>query len=259
MDLMNYRTLKVKLQEPICFIQLYRPDANNTINEELILELRQVLSAVAESGYTVVVFEGLPQVFCFGADFAAIKQGDGTMMEQDPEPLYDLWYQMATGPFITIAHVRGVVNAGGMGFVASSDIVIADESAQFSLSELLFGLIPACVMPFLIRKIGFQKSHYLTTMTQPITAEQAYRCGLVDAYEKQSQSLLRKHLLRLRRLSKKAIIRYKTFMNNLNPLLQQAKSLALATNRQVFGDAENIAAIERYVTDGSFPWEGGRQ
>nr|WP_269820011.1 enoyl-CoA hydratase-related protein [Bacillus velezensis] len=42
----------------------------------------------------------------------------------------------------------GVANAGGIGFVAASDIVIADDTAVFSLSELLFGLFPAMVLPF---------------------------------------------------------------------------------------------------------------
>jgi len=62
-----------------------------------------------------------------------------------------LWLRLATVRTVTISHVRGKANAGGIGFVAASDIVLADETAQFSLSELLFGLYPACVLPFLIR------------------------------------------------------------------------------------------------------------
>jgi 3-carboxymethyl-3-hydroxy-acyl-[acp] dehydratase len=52
---------------------------------------------------------------------------------------------LATGPFVTISHVRGKANAGGLGFMAASDIVLAQEEAQFSLSELLSDSIrPAC-------------------------------------------------------------------------------------------------------------------
>ncbi len=253
--MMNWKTLKVRAQGSVCFIQMYRPDANNTINNELITEMHQALDVAREAGHTIVVLEGLPEVFCFGADFSAVKQYDASATEQDPEPLYDLWHKMASGPFITVAHVRGKVNAGGMGFVAACDIVVADASAKFSLSELLFGLIPACVMPFLVRKIGFQKAHYLTTMTQTIGVSQALNYGLVDAYEEQSESLLRKHLLPLRRLSRKTIIQYKKFMNEVTPLSDQNKHLALTTNREVFGDPHNIAAITRYVTEGVFPWE----
>jgi polyketide biosynthesis enoyl-CoA hydratase PksH len=154
-----------------------------------------------------------------------------------------------------VAHVRGKVNAGGMGFVAASDIVLADRSAQFSLSELLFGLFPACVLPFLIRRIGVQKAHYLTLMTKPIAVQEAQAWGLVDAHDADSASLLRTHLLRLRRLSKPAIARYKRYMHDLDRVLQHAKPLALAANREVFSDPENLKGIWRFVEQGKFPWE----
>lgn len=249
---MNYQTIKVRFQEPISFLQFHRPEANNTINELLVEECRQALAACAETS-TIVVLEGLPEVFCFGADFQGMA-GAGEK-EQNPGPLYDLWLQLATGPYITISHVRGKANAGGLGFVAASDIVLADETAQFSLSELLFGLMPACVLPFLIRRIGFQKAHYMTLMTQPVSVQQAQTWGLVDAYEAQSEALLRRHLLRLRRLSKTAIMRYKNYMNKLNDELQQSKPLALAANLEVFSDPRNLQGIIRYVETGKFPWE----
>jgi len=251
-----YETIKVQFQESICFLQIDRPEANNTINSQLIAECNDVL-ALCEASATVVVLSGSPEVFCFGADFKAIAGTSQPAHDRDegPGPLYDLWLRMATGPYVTISHVRGQANAGGVGFVAASDIVLADESAQFSLSELLFGLFPACVLPFLIRRIGFQKAHYFTLMTQPISATQACEWGLVDAVAPVSEVLLRRHLQRLRRLSKTAIQRYKTYMSHISvPLLDQ-KSPAVAANREVFSDAGNLNAISRYVEHGLFPWE----
>jgi len=250
---MGYETIKVDFQDTVCYLQIDRPEANNTINGRLVAECNDVLSACEESA-TVVVLSGTPEVFCFGADFKAIagrteEQGDG------PEPLYDLWMRLATGPYVTISHVRGKANAGGIGFVAASDIVLADETAQFSLSELLFGLFPAVVLPFLIRRIGFQKAHYLTLMTQPIAAKQALEWGLVDALEPQSEGLLRRHLQRLRRLSKPAIRRYKSYMSRISGPLQELKAPAVAANREIFSDADNLSAITRYVEHGLFPWE----
>ncbi|MBO0798461.1 MAG: enoyl-CoA hydratase/isomerase [Blastocatellia bacterium] len=253
---MIYQTIKVQFQESICFLQLDRPQAGNAISSQLVAECNEVLSACEESA-TVVVLSGTPDVFCPGADFKAIagtaKKSHGG--EDDPGPLYDLWLRMATGPYLTISHVRGKANAGGLGFVAASDIVLADETAQFSLSELLFGLYPACVLPFLIRRIGFQKAHYLTLMTHPISAKQACEWGLVDAYEPLSEALLRRHLQRLRRLSKPAVKRYKTYVSHLSAPLQDLKSSAVAANREVFSDANNLRAITRYVERGVFPWE----
>lgn len=254
--MMNYQTIKVRFQEPICFLQFHRPEANNTISDVLIEECREVL-ALCEENITIVVLEGLPEVFCFGADFHGMhaKMVGGQQSEQGAESVYDLWLKLATGPYITVSHVRGKANAGGLGFVAASDIVLADRTAQFSLSELLFGLFPACVLPFLIRRIGFQKAHYFTLMTWPISAQQAHAWGLVDAYNAQSDTVLRQHLLRLRRLTKTGIIRYKRYLNKLPESLLQCKSLAVAAHQELFSDPKNIQGISRYIETGQFPWE----
>lgn len=253
---MTYQTIKAQFQESTCFLQIDRPEANNTINSQLIAECNHVLSACDESA-TVVVLTGSPEVFCFGADFKAIARTSQATDNHDdgPGPMYDLWLRLATGPYVTISHVRGKVNAGGVGFAAASDIVLADETAQFSLSELLFGLYPACVLPFLIRRVGFQKAHYLTLMTQPILAKQACEWGLVDAFEPASEGLLRRHLQRLRRLSKTAIRRYKAYVSGISVPLQELKSTAVAANREIFSDPGNLQAITRYVEHGVFPWE----
>lgn len=253
---MNYQTIKVRYQESVCFLRFYRPQANNTINDCLVEECHDVLTRCEES-ITVVVLEGLPEVFCFGADFQGMaqKMAGGQPVEQDPQPLYDLLLKLATGPYVTVSHVRGKANAGGIGFVAASDIVVADQTAQFSLSELLFGLFPACVLPFLIRRLGFQKAHYMTLMTWPVSVQQAQAWGLVDAYDQQSEALVRKHLLRLKCLSKTGISRYKRYMSELDRSLLQIKSSALAANREVFSDPDNLQGIFRYVEKGQFPWE----
>lgn len=258
---MSYQTIKVRFQESICFVQFNRPEAKNTINDLLIEEFHQVLAICEKEPINILVLEGSPEFFCFGADFQGIHQGVQQKSESsqankpNSEPMYDLWLKIATGPFITISHVRGKANAGGVGFVAASDIVLADETAQFSLSELLFGLFPACVMPFLIRRIGFQKAHYLTLMTQPVLVQQAHAWGLVDAYEAQSESLLRKHLLRLKRLTKPGISRYKRYMAELNNSLSQSKPLALNANHEIFSDPQILEGIYWYVEKGQFPWE----
>jgi polyketide biosynthesis enoyl-CoA hydratase PksH len=252
----SYETIKFELQDSIGYLQIDRPQANNTISSQLVAECHDALS-VCDASATVVVLSGSPEVFCFGADFKMLASTPTKVSEPDvvPGPLYDLWLRLATGPYVTISHVRGKANAGGVGFVAASDIVLADETALFSLSELLFGLYPACVLPFLIRRVGFQKAHYLTLMTQPITARQACAIGLVDACEPQSEPLLRRHLQRLRRLSKVAIRRYKTYMSRISLPLQDLKSPAVAANGEMFSDAGNRQAIIRYVEHGVFPWE----
>lgn len=249
------QTLKVRWQQSICFIQMYRPDAQNAINDTMVDEFIAVVKQ-CEAEATVVVIEGLPEVFCFGADFAEVQeQHQSSSASSDPGPLYDLWLKLATGPFISIAHCRGKVNAGGVGFAAACDIVLSDETAVFSLSELLFGLMPACVLPFLARRTGVVKANYMTAMTQPVSAQQAQNWGLVDELEGNSANLLRRHLLRLRRLNKKAVLRYKNYLTQMSNTLQELREPALAANLEVFSDPENRAVIDRYVSTGQFPWE----
>jgi len=254
--MMNHENVRVRHEGPICFLQLYRPEANNTISELMLKECAQVLEE-CEASATVIVLEGLPEVFCMGADFSEIHEGlgRGKPTVPDPRSSYKVFLKLATGPYITISHVRGKANAGGIGFVAASDIVLADEGAAFSLSELLFGLFPACVLPFLIRRVGFQKAHYMTLTTAPVSARQACEWGLADTCAADSESLLRRHLLRLRHLSKTGIRRYKQYMGRLCDLPRRSEDLAVEANRDIFSDPRNLEGIFRYVEDGKFPWE----
>lgn len=255
MDLTSYDTIQFRLQDNVCFIQLNRPRFQNTINDEMVTEFRRVLQQ-CKGRASVLVLEGNDDFFCMGADFQqmAARMDCGVDAAYDPEPLYDAWLEWATGPYVTISHVRGKANAGGVGFAAASDIVIADQSATFSLSELLFGLFPACVIPFLIRRIGYQRTHYMTLTTQPISADQALAWGLADSCQPNSAELLRRHLLRLKRLDPVAIQRYKSYLQRLYNDLGSVKELALDANREVFGDSRNQKGIRHFVETGEFPW-----
>jgi polyketide biosynthesis enoyl-CoA hydratase PksH len=257
---MNYQTIQVRVEQSVCTIRLHRPQANNTINRSMVEECLHALAGHDGrygAAFHIVVLEGLPEVFCLGADLADLAATEDSAGNEttEPEALYNLWLQLATGPCISIAHVRGKVNAGGIGFVAACDIVLAAPNAEFSLSELLFDLFPACVLPFLSRRVGFQKAHYMTLMTRPVTLEQAQQWHLVDASEADSEALLRKHLLRLRRLSKNGVARYKRYAGELDGQLTQARPLAVAANRALFADPANLEKITRYQRTGLFPWE----
>ncbi|MBN9669601.1 enoyl-CoA hydratase/isomerase [Roseibium aggregatum] len=255
---MSYETLKVSFKDSLCRIAFDRPDVGNAINAPMIRELGHVLEVCAgaegQDGkpVTVVVIEGGEEVFCAGGDFEAVTENGSA---GDPAPLYDLWLKLAQGPFVTVALVKGRVNAGGVGFVAASDIVIAGKTASFSLSELLFGLFPACVLPFLIARIGKQRAHYMTLMTKPVTAADALASGLVDVTADDAEAALRQHLARLRHLGRPAIARYKAYLAGCSGDPVQDRSAALEANRAVFSDPVVLAGIRRYVTDLKFPWE----
>lgn len=255
----DYRSIRVRMDASVCTITLALPDEGNPISRVLVEEIGLALDA-HEAQATVVVLEGSPEVFCIGADFKGMQrdmQAGSPLRDHVPEQTYALWRRLACGPFISLAYARGKVNAGGVGFVAACDMVLSDDTALFSLSEMMFGLTPACVLPFLARRIGLVKADYMTLSTQPVTAAQALAWGLVDACESDGTRLLRKHLMRLGRLRKPAILRHKQYSNQLDASLDTAMPLALQTNIAAFSDPVNLDNIGRYVATGRFPWETG--
>jgi methylglutaconyl-CoA hydratase len=67
-----------------------------------------------------------------------------------------------------------------VGVAACCDIVVAAQTALFSFSEVKIGLVPACISPFVIRRIGEGRTreHFLTG--ERITAQRAYEIGYAN-------------------------------------------------------------------------------
>ncbi len=252
-----YQTIKVRFSGSICYLKLSREDSGNKINAQLVEECRHVIHLIQEcdAATTVLVLEGSPKVFCLGADFDSILAESENKKNMSAEPLYDLWKSLAVGPFISVAHVKGKVSAGGIGFVSACDVVLADNTANFCLSEMLFNIYPALVMPFLIRKIGNQRAHYLTLLTKPVLVSQANTWGLVDAYADNSEGLLHQHLQRFCCFSKQGIVRYKNYVNKIHNAIDNCEEVAVKANQELFTDSKILEGICNYVETGQFPWQ----
>lgn len=247
---MEYKTIAVKYSESVATIQFQRKDEKNTINQQMVAELFDAINE-CENQVKIVVFEGDEDYFCFGADLNSEEEN------QFPEgrTLYDLWLKLAKAPFLTISHITGKTNAGGIGFIACSDIAIANTTATFSLSELLFGLYPAMVMPFLIRRIGFQHMNYMTLMTRPFSAEEALQFGLVDSIQENSRLALGKHIARLRNLPEDGIRTYKQYANLCYDQLTVQRDQAVKRNQSIFSSELVLERIKKFTKEGIYPWE----
>ena len=71
-----------------------------------------------------------------------------------------------------VVRLHGAVRAGGIGLVAAADVVIADEDAQFALTEVKLGIIPAVISPYVIAAIGERKARrYMLTAERFSAAE----------------------------------------------------------------------------------------
>lgn len=255
----------------VCTARIRSADGRNTITPGLVRELGVVLdqccagrdagTADGANDVRVLVLEGNEQTFCFGADFDGIAAGRADApggAQAEPEHLYDLWLRLTRAPVVVVAHVRGRANAGGVGFVAASDLVLAQSDATFSLSELLFGLYPAMVLPFLARRVGWQAAHAMTLMTAPITAAQARDRGLADDFGEDSTRLLKRWLRRLRRIPVAGLGAYKDYMSRLGPDLAAMRCAAGEANRAMFAVPATVERITRFQSDGVYPWEVAR-
>ncbi len=253
----TYTTIKVSEQKGALTIQLYRPEANNSINATLMKEIRTALAhAESNNEIKVVILEGRPDNLCTGMDFKAVSDGSSeALMGGDSNEYYEALKYFSLCSKIIIAKVEGKVNAGGIGLVAASDIVVADTKATFGLSEALFGLLPACVMPFLIRRIGYQKALWMTLTTQGISAERAFQIGLVDELSTNVHDTVRKNLLRLTRLETDTIKDLKEYISKLWIINEQTQKLAVDKITSLIGSEKVQSNIKNFIQNGKFPWD----
>ncbi len=253
---MSYQTLKISYQDVVQRIQIYRPESNNSINSQLTMELLSALQAAeAEEVVKVVILEGLPDVFCTGMDFEEVATAKQFDPKASANGYYNILKQMSQSSKVILSLVRGKVQAGGVGLVAASDLVIADETATFVLSELLFGLLPACVLPFLIRRVGFQKAYRLALTTQAISASEAEKWGLIDEYGSNTNQLISKYIRRLKYLPSSGVKELKNYINQLWIIQAETQDLAVNEISSLIAEPTVQEKIKRFQKEGLFPWQ----
>lgn len=253
---MAWNTIRVSTSAPVMRVQIHRPAANNSINAELTRELRAALGQAGEDeSVRVVVLEGGSDVFSSGLDFAEFSRSAAEeSFERDAALYIDVLREMTESAKVVVSLVTGAVTAGGVGFVAASDLVIAGPKATFALSELLFGLLPACVLPFLVRRIGFQKAQQMALTTLPLSAEEAYRVGLVDECAADPEQALRRRVPRMARVSPAAVRRLKAYMRELWIIDERTRALAVGTIAELLQQPKTRESIRRFVSEGVAPW-----
>lgn len=251
----HYQTLQCTDEPGVRYIAFSRASAKNSLNGLMVTELRAALAnAEKDASVKVIVLVGNNQHFCSGMDFEEVGLAHGGQSASDAHNYYELLKEMSSGTKVVVSKVEGQVNAGGVGLVAACDIVISSATATFGLSEMLFGLLPACVLPFLIRRTGFQRARWMTMITQGISAQRAFEIGLVDEVSQDPSDVLRRYLLRLTRLETTTIGSLKTYMSKLWIIDERTEELAVDQLNSLMQSAHVQSNIKRFVTTGLFPW-----
>ena len=252
---MEFSTLLIRQSPRILTAAIHRPEQQNAINGLLLRELNLALDlAERDPSCRFFVLEGQSGVFCTGMDFSELASQSSPTDEEKAKVFMQLLHRMSLTPKVVIANVDGRVMAGGVGLVAASDFAISTGRSQFSLSEALWGLLPACVVPFLIRRVGFQKAYTMTLSTLPISAPQALACNLVDELTSDPADSIRRLLLRIGRLEEATITSLKAYFRKMWIITEQAEREAVAEITRLVSDQTVRASIEAFVKDHKLPW-----
>jgi polyketide biosynthesis enoyl-CoA hydratase PksH len=252
----TYATLSIRTAPRIMTVTLNRPEQDNSINGQMLVEFGMALDAAErDPDCRFFVLEGQPGVFCTGMDFAEVA-GDmkGGEDRSKAEAYMGLLRRLSSTPKVTVAQVDGRTSAGGVGLVAACDIAMATQGSLFSLSEALWGLLPACVVPYLIRRIGFQKAFLMTLSTQPIPAVEALACNLVDEIVTDPDDALRRRLLRIGRLDEQTIGNLKAYFRRMWIVTEAMEQEAISEITRLVSSERVRENIRGFVTDQRFPW-----
>jgi methylglutaconyl-CoA hydratase len=82
-------------------------------------------------------------------------------------------------PVPTVALVQGACFGGGTGIIAACDVVIAADTAMFSIAEVRWGLTAAIIIPQLNDAIGVRQVRRYALTGERFGAAEARRIGLV--------------------------------------------------------------------------------
>ncbi len=181
---MTYSTLKYIKDGAVGRVTFNRPEIHNAFNSTVITEMAALFGELAnDNELRVIVLTGEGKSFCAGADLnwmrEVVKQSiDENLAESNA--LADLFYQLYTFKLPIIGRINGAAIGGGTGFVALCDIAVAAESAKFSFSEVKIGVVPACIGPYVIRKMGEGKARELFITGERMIADRAHEVGLVN-------------------------------------------------------------------------------
>ncbi len=181
---MEYRTLGFELHDHVARITLNRPDLGNALDGEMGRELMHAaIRCSEERAVRAVLLTGAGRMFCVGGDLKSFA-AQGERLAAHLKELAGMLH-MAISRFVRmdaplIVAVNGAAGGGGMSFVLAADLVLAAESAKFTMAYTKAGLSPdGGSTYFLPRIVGVRHALELALTNRVLTAREAQEWGLV--------------------------------------------------------------------------------
>lgn len=173
----------LECDEGVATVTLNKPDVHNAFDDHVIARLSHIWDELsARDDVIAVVLRGAGKSFSAGADLNWMKRAADYTEQQnqiDAHELASMLHKLYSLPKTTIACVQGAAFGGGLGLVSCCDIVLADETAKFALSEVKLGLIPATIAPYVLRAIGERQARRYFQTGERFDGQTAHKIGLV--------------------------------------------------------------------------------
>lgn len=178
-----YTTLKLTFDDKIATLTLSRAEKRNAISHLLIDDFLAALQEVEHSSAHVLIVAAEGKAFCAGMDLEDLQALVTQTAEENhrhSQRIATLFRSLYDFPKTTIAAVNGAAIAGGAGVALLCDFTLASTASSFGYTEVRIGFVPAVVSAFLIRQVGEKHARDLLLTGRIISAEEAYRMGLVN-------------------------------------------------------------------------------
>jgi len=167
-------------EDKIGIVQLNRPNLLNALSFGLMSELVSGLEELdRDEAVRVIILTGSERAFAAGADLTELFKA--TPVELALGRRFELWDRIKRISKPIIAAVNGYCLGGGNELAMNCDIILASETAMFGQPEINVGIIPgAGGTQRLPRTVGKYKAMEMILTGRSISAEEAYRLGLVN-------------------------------------------------------------------------------
>lgn len=170
---------------PVARLTLNRPARRNAIGGGMGEALDAALAALAQDrSVRVVVLSGAGGHFCAGLDLTEVAAGDTpeqrlSAQQARNRAVGERFGAISRLPQVVVAAIEGAAHAGGLGFVCAADIAFASADARFCAPEVRRGLVPAQILPWLVRRMGRAQATRMVLEGRVLDAAEAERIGLL--------------------------------------------------------------------------------
>jgi enoyl-CoA hydratase/carnithine racemase len=172
---------------PIAVLTLNRPQARNSLSEDLLAALSEALADIAaDVSVRAVVVAANGSAFCAGHDMRELlanrtgADGGRAYFTKLMDQCSSVMQAIVHLPQPVIAAVQGPATAAGCQIVASCDLAVASTAAGFCTPGVNIGFFCSTPMVALSRNVAPKHAMEMLLTGDMISAEQALRMGLVN-------------------------------------------------------------------------------